>query len=208
MSNDDDFRLQLLSQKLSSLSTDDEKVSAALDFLEQTAASQGPVGLGTIFSGNYGPPVPSNPPPLYLDEHNAFDTLLEQHNIVDAFLASYRKRLDSGSKLPGARDHAFDRMPNCRLVAYCSTECQKAHWKLKPYGHKRDCKDRVLAETWQPAWVEEKRSPSFINESNAEIWTKACQTIHLLNKDVLFFFAKFAVGDTRRRSDFSAPGFY
>jgi len=28
----------------------------------------------------------------------------------------------------------------CQLVKYCSTECQAAHWKRKPDGHKQDCK--------------------------------------------------------------------
>ena len=27
----------------------------------------------------------------------------------------------------------------CRAVRYCGPECSKAHWKLKPGGHKATC---------------------------------------------------------------------
>ncbi|GBE88075.1 hypothetical protein SCP_1203040 [Sparassis crispa] len=35
----------------------------------------------------------------------------------------------------------------CRLVSYCSKECQKTHWHI----HKQDCKDNIRSDTWQPA---------------------------------------------------------
>ncbi|KDR66055.1 hypothetical protein GALMADRAFT_232756 [Galerina marginata CBS 339.88] len=47
----------------------------------------------------------------------------------------------------------------CRLVSYCSKECQKAHWKL----HKGDCKNPMRSESWVPAWSREGRRPSFIS---------------------------------------------
>ncbi|RXW23557.1 hypothetical protein EST38_g2280 [Candolleomyces aberdarensis] len=37
---------------------------------------------------------------------------------------------------------------SCRLTAYCSRECQKAHWK----AHKKDCKSKLRDEDWQPSW--------------------------------------------------------
>ena len=29
----------------------------------------------------------------------------------------------------------------CEIACYCSAVCQKKHWRLKPYGHKAECKD-------------------------------------------------------------------
>ncbi|KIJ61529.1 hypothetical protein HYDPIDRAFT_183158 [Hydnomerulius pinastri MD-312] len=50
----------------------------------------------------------------------------------------------------------------CRLVSYCSNECQKAHWKT----HKRDCNDRIRSSGWKPAWVAEGRDPTFHDHTN------------------------------------------
>ncbi|KAF5713300.1 SET MYND domain-containing protein [Fusarium globosum] len=47
---------------------------------------------------------------------------------------------------------------NCRLVVYCSSECQKAHWPL----HKVHCKSPMNSENWRPEWVVQKRIPSFV----------------------------------------------
>ncbi|KDR80410.1 hypothetical protein GALMADRAFT_242832 [Galerina marginata CBS 339.88] len=49
----------------------------------------------------------------------------------------------------------------CKLVSYCSKECQRAHWK----SHRQDCKDPIRSPEWQPAWVQEMRKPSFVTES-------------------------------------------
>ncbi|KAF4439781.1 hypothetical protein FACUT_3901 [Fusarium acutatum] len=46
---------------------------------------------------------------------------------------------------------------NCRLVVYCSSECQKAHWPF----HKVHCKSPMNSENWKPEWVVQKRTPSF-----------------------------------------------
>ncbi|CZS75064.1 unnamed protein product [Fusarium graminearum] len=47
---------------------------------------------------------------------------------------------------------------NCRLVVYCSSDCQKAHWPI----HKADCKSTLGKATWTPNWVLENRTPAFI----------------------------------------------
>ncbi|KDR66739.1 hypothetical protein GALMADRAFT_106135 [Galerina marginata CBS 339.88] len=52
----------------------------------------------------------------------------------------------------------------CRLVSYCSKECQKVHWKL----HKGDCKNPMRSESWMPAWSREGRSPSFVTGMSLE----------------------------------------
>ncbi|KAJ8695118.1 hypothetical protein PTI98_007733 [Pleurotus ostreatus] len=46
----------------------------------------------------------------------------------------------------------------CRLVAYCSKECQVTDWKR----HKADCNSPYLKSTWKPAWLVESRPPSFV----------------------------------------------
>ncbi|OAX31589.1 hypothetical protein K503DRAFT_777457, partial [Rhizopogon vinicolor AM-OR11-026] len=43
----------------------------------------------------------------------------------------------------------------CKLVSYCSKECQKNHWRI----HKHDCKNRLKSNDWKPAWVVESRLP-------------------------------------------------
>lgn len=50
----------------------------------------------------------------------------------------------------------------CKLVSYCSKECQGAHWK----HHKRDCKNQMRSEDWMPIWAVENRLPSFVNRDN------------------------------------------
>ncbi|KAF8891944.1 hypothetical protein CPB84DRAFT_1368633 [Gymnopilus junonius] len=52
----------------------------------------------------------------------------------------------------------------CKLVSYCSKDCQRSHWR----SHKQDCKDPIRSPDWQPAWIRELRSPSFM--SNSPTW--------------------------------------
>ncbi|KAF5253705.1 hypothetical protein FANTH_1397 [Fusarium anthophilum] len=47
---------------------------------------------------------------------------------------------------------------NCRLVTYCGSECQKAHWPL----HKLDCKSPLNSTGWKPDWVVKHRAPAFV----------------------------------------------
>ncbi|KAF9523612.1 hypothetical protein CPB83DRAFT_871582 [Crepidotus variabilis] len=49
----------------------------------------------------------------------------------------------------------------CRLVSYCSKDCQKAHW----YRHKLDCQNPMRSEDWQPSWIKTGRIPSFMTEN-------------------------------------------
>ncbi|KAJ3893192.1 hypothetical protein GG344DRAFT_75265 [Lentinula edodes] len=46
----------------------------------------------------------------------------------------------------------------CRLVRYCSKQCQEAHWSF----HKKDCKHPYNRLDWKPAWIAENRSPAFV----------------------------------------------
>ncbi|KAH6896247.1 hypothetical protein BKA70DRAFT_395797 [Coprinopsis sp. MPI-PUGE-AT-0042] len=45
----------------------------------------------------------------------------------------------------------------CRLVSYCSKECQQAHWKL----HKSDCKDPMRSSDWLPTCDRDGRLPFY-----------------------------------------------
>ncbi|KAF8828112.1 hypothetical protein HHX47_DHR4000546 [Lentinula edodes] len=47
---------------------------------------------------------------------------------------------------------------NCRLVRYCSGQCQEAHWS----SHKKYCKHPYNRLDWKPAWITENRSPAFV----------------------------------------------
>ncbi|KAH7204657.1 hypothetical protein DER44DRAFT_666985 [Fusarium oxysporum] len=50
---------------------------------------------------------------------------------------------------------------NCRLVVYCSSECQKAHWSV----HKVDCKSPLTKATWEPEWAAQGREPAFVGSA-------------------------------------------
>ncbi|RXW14219.1 hypothetical protein EST38_g11634 [Candolleomyces aberdarensis] len=52
----------------------------------------------------------------------------------------------------------------CKLVSYCSKECQTAHWKR----HKRVCKNPMRSSDWQPSWDAENCAPFFMEPSEDE----------------------------------------
>ncbi|KAF5984263.1 hypothetical protein FCOIX_2766 [Fusarium coicis] len=52
---------------------------------------------------------------------------------------------------------------NCRLVVYCSSNCQKAHWPI----HKTHCKSSLNSESWKPGWILQNRTPTFALGSQA-----------------------------------------
>ncbi|KAF8880171.1 hypothetical protein BD779DRAFT_1099995 [Infundibulicybe gibba] len=57
---------------------------------------------------------------------------------------------------------------NCRLVQYCSGECQKKHWRR----HRVDCKSPYLLPSWQPEWLRQMRPPTFLTDES-----KATETL-------------------------------
>ncbi|KAH7096087.1 hypothetical protein BKA62DRAFT_720618 [Auriculariales sp. MPI-PUGE-AT-0066] len=63
-------------------------------------------------------------------------------------------------------NHGTSLCSKCRLVGYCSTACQKMHWKQ----HKIDCKAEILSPQWRPAWEREGRPPAFIAGNNDQGW--------------------------------------
>ncbi|PWY93925.1 hypothetical protein BO94DRAFT_313736 [Aspergillus sclerotioniger CBS 115572] len=52
---------------------------------------------------------------------------------------------------------------SCHLVNYCGPACQQSHWP----EHRLECRSPLSKETWQPAWVLERREPEFIGEGIA-----------------------------------------
>ncbi|KJX98206.1 hypothetical protein TI39_contig428g00013 [Zymoseptoria brevis] len=60
----------------------------------------------------------------------------------------------------------------CLLVVYCSAKCQTAHWEK---GHKKYCKSPMLKENWQPGWITQKRTPTFMGEGTMSAGLKPCQ---------------------------------
>ncbi|KAJ2924336.1 hypothetical protein H1R20_g12763, partial [Candolleomyces eurysporus] len=53
----------------------------------------------------------------------------------------------------------------CKLVSYCSKECQTADWK----NHKTVCKNFMRSSDWQPSWVIERRTPSFMGPTDEDV---------------------------------------
>ncbi|OBS28259.1 hypothetical protein FPOA_02200 [Fusarium poae] len=54
---------------------------------------------------------------------------------------------------------------NCRLVVYCGSECQKAHW----YLHRLDCKSFLANKNWIPYWALTNRTPAFVGEGAGSV---------------------------------------
>ncbi|OJA14610.1 hypothetical protein AZE42_07966 [Rhizopogon vesiculosus] len=60
----------------------------------------------------------------------------------------------------------------CKLVSYCSKECQRNHWRI----HKHDCKNPLKSSDWKPGWVVENRRPaSFFYGPGESILTHASE---------------------------------
>ncbi|KAH6896239.1 hypothetical protein BKA70DRAFT_1316671 [Coprinopsis sp. MPI-PUGE-AT-0042] len=82
-------------------------------------------------------------------------------------LKSKRPRYPAPTRLPcanvqAARNSVCDKPGTmvcgaCRLVAYCSPDCQRSHWKF----HKSDCKSPLRSSDWVPGREQEGRDPVF-----------------------------------------------
>ncbi|KZT23909.1 hypothetical protein NEOLEDRAFT_1163492 [Neolentinus lepideus HHB14362 ss-1] len=64
---------------------------------------------------------------------------------------------------------------NCKLVSYCSVECQRTHWSI----HKRDCKNDMMRSDWKPTWERENRLPAFMREDGDEAVDPLDMGLHL-----------------------------
>ncbi|CAO2649727.1 Nn.00g010190.m01.CDS01 [Neocucurbitaria sp. VM-36] len=52
----------------------------------------------------------------------------------------------------------------CRLVQYCSKDCQAAHW---PTHRKDTCKHELMSKDWMPDYAKEQRLPTFADGSES-----------------------------------------
>ncbi|EKM51315.1 uncharacterized protein PHACADRAFT_213165 [Phanerochaete carnosa HHB-10118-sp] len=165
--------LQELSDALSRLSTKDDKTAEVIGWIERRDSKPPLTSLhhpvGGNASGSNGDPVRNFiGTPIWA-------TFLAHHGLSDTDVA-YTMLRKTSEELPQflplsapcayANPAKADECPNpglqvcsgCRLVKYCSKECQHKHWKI----HALDCKARIRSEQWQPAWIEERRLPTFM----------------------------------------------
>ncbi|KAG6915707.1 hypothetical protein DXG01_010301 [Tephrocybe rancida] len=63
----------------------------------------------------------------------------------------------------------------CHLVNYCSKDCQTQHWK----AHRADCKGPVINTAWRPAWIKQKRRPTFMDMDDSSSTTPTFATFGL-----------------------------
>ncbi|KAF2444501.1 MYND finger family protein [Karstenula rhodostoma CBS 690.94] len=54
---------------------------------------------------------------------------------------------------------------NCKLVQYCSADCQSAH----RVHHNVNCKSPFMKETWSPSWIRNNRTPAFYVHSGPPV---------------------------------------
>ncbi|GJE94081.1 zf-MYND and DUF4470 domain-containing protein [Phanerochaete sordida] len=86
---------------------------------------------------------------------------------------------------------------SCRLVKYCSKECQHKHWKL----HSRDCKDPMRSEQWKPGWVEGGRTASFVGSEPRK--HALSQRLQLWGNMPAIDILKLTPDDAKSRADIS-----
>ncbi|KAF5374237.1 hypothetical protein D9758_004727 [Tetrapyrgos nigripes] len=168
--------LKQLEAVFAKLSTDEEKISAATSYL-QSSSDRHPVFLNS--SGNTTRHCQQDPV-----ERDAleFVKLMEKHGIqhdqvMPSILGEPTRRTQTHldqlecanhdiTKARQCRNKATKVCSGCRLVSYCSQECQKVHWA----AHKRDCKHSLKSKEWRPKWVQDRRSPVFMMTSSAQGW--------------------------------------
>ncbi|KAJ3732960.1 hypothetical protein DFJ43DRAFT_269280 [Lentinula guzmanii] len=63
----------------------------------------------------------------------------------------------SGANVAKCEKRGISACSKCRLVRYCSKQCQEAHWS----SHKKDCRHPYNRPDWKPTWVSENREPAF-----------------------------------------------
>ncbi|KAJ3999912.1 hypothetical protein F5050DRAFT_1734787 [Lentinula boryana] len=65
--------------------------------------------------------------------------------------------LTSGENVAKCEQRGIFTCSKCRLVRYCSKQCQEVHWS----SHKKDCRHPYNRPDWTPTWVSENRKPAF-----------------------------------------------
>ncbi|KAA1470765.1 hypothetical protein DENSPDRAFT_798192 [Dentipellis sp. KUC8613] len=140
----------------------DEPIPHDLDAVRRSL-SHSPTGVGSLNS---------------VFTHPEYFKLFELHGVGNDYIsATLQKGLGTGlEKVPcAALDHGSgtrnctrqgtQACANCRLVLYCSKECQRKHWRI----HKEDCKDPIRDAGWKPSWLHDRRPPSFDSETGFDL---------------------------------------
>ncbi|KAJ4468726.1 hypothetical protein J3R30DRAFT_1598287 [Lentinula aciculospora] len=70
----------------------------------------------------------------------------------------------SGSGLTNCDKRGIHACSKCRLLRYCSKQCQESHWNT----HKKDCKHPYNRPDWKPAWLSEGRTPAFVADDEPQ----------------------------------------
>ncbi|KIM26483.1 hypothetical protein M408DRAFT_330621 [Serendipita vermifera MAFF 305830] len=166
-------------EKLSKMTTDEEKLAFLLETMMTLRASPKAGPPETMMTGRTQPPTKKTSKKDEKDVSSIVFDLAAEHNLTSQFTASLTERMLSGP-LPGedpwtgpvtfipcanVDPDLHEKCPkvgtlacaNCRLVLYYSQACQKTHWKR----HKQDCKYHLNLKDWEPAWLREGRDPTF-----------------------------------------------
>ncbi|KDQ11254.1 hypothetical protein BOTBODRAFT_463500 [Botryobasidium botryosum FD-172 SS1] len=163
-----------LATKLSQLSTTEEKLAA----VSANLRAQPVVPIAGLRSGGGNASDPLAVRAATGGGQSAqFAELLGRHGLMPGFLETVMKsaaeRVKVLERAPCA--HVVPDMKwacpkegklacsKCKLVGYCSKDCQSKHWKV----HKSDCNDPIRSPSWAPAWVEEGRPPAFMGGEQA-----------------------------------------
>ncbi|KAK0209659.1 hypothetical protein IW262DRAFT_1416458 [Armillaria fumosa] len=170
-----------LEKSFSKLSTKDDKKSALLSSLENLKGDS----HRSLIQLCASPGTRKNSTNVEdITTRKAFEDLIARHGLQDEMFSVAKalcnqSRLAFGTQMPpplsrlGCANQVVSKSQfcprdgmltcsGCSLVRYCSKDCQFAHWKL----HKKDCKNPLKSTSWSPAWIKEKRSPSFIKGDN------------------------------------------
>ncbi|KAK0488270.1 hypothetical protein EDD18DRAFT_1291619 [Armillaria luteobubalina] len=165
--------LSSLDKSLAALSSTIDKKTVLLAFLDKLNSKQ---HLSFLYPSSDTPKT--DPDMEDIINQKVLEDLIArhglQHEMLERSIKFSQTPLKFGTQMPpplgrlGCANQDYSKSqfcPNdgtmscsgCFLVRYCSKECQLKHWR----SHKCDCRDILRSSSWSPAWVREKRTPTF-----------------------------------------------
>jgi hypothetical protein len=136
-----------LERKFAGMATDDERLSALSGLMGTSQSNASPISLSS--SGNNAPNAEHRE---NAEGASAFATFAYKHGLASKLMSPFLDPpLKYGTQYPPPLTHILcsnhnviqgNTCPNkwekvcgqCRLVSYCSKECQAAHWKTHKQG--------------------------------------------------------------------------